>query len=221
VLKPIAVFLTSLVLPLAAFSQNPDKAADSVPGQPIKAFRTVSSHKGNFIRVDPGVDWSRYGSYRFSPATYEPSSGKHRLTAWQAEEIEARIDASLQKVFRIRGESSGLVLEVRPVITDVKKVIPWVNLLSFAAVQAPVSFGGLAVRCELFNSATGALVGEISSTRNARPWNVYPWDILQNFQTLGHSSILAKRDARTVRKDLYKLASQSAEKTQEMVAKYR
>lgn len=90
-------------------------------------------------------------------------------------------------------------------------------LVSFLAVQAPVSFGGISVRFELFDATTSTEVGEIDSRRNARPWNVYPWDFFQNFEKLWHSSKIAKRDACTIRKDLNRLQKLHVEKSQELL----
>jgi hypothetical protein len=220
-LKRMTAVFVSSVLSLAASAQNSTTTPSAGAYDSPKVFRTIDSHKGNFVRVDPDTDWSRYAVYRFTPATYQPSNPRHSLTTRQIQKIEATVDASLQREFRHEAGRDGAVLDVKPVITDVKKVLPLVNLVSFLAVQAPVSYGGISVRYELFDAATGTQIGEIESKRNARPWNVYPWDFFQNFQRLGHSSLIAKRDACTVRKDLKRLPSLLTEKSQEMVAEIR
>jgi hypothetical protein len=217
-LKPMTAVLVSSVLSLAVSAQSATTPPSAAACDSPKAFRTIDSHKANFVRLDPDTDWSRYVVYRFTPATYQPSNPRHSLTPRQIQKIESNVDTSLQGEFRHEVERSGAVLEVKPVITDVKKVIPLVNLVSFLAVQAPVSYGGISVRYELFDASTGTQVGEIESKRNARPWNIYPWDFFQNFQKLGHSSLIAKRDARTVRKDLNRLPGLPTDKRQELVA---
>lgn len=218
-LKPFAAVLVFFLLTLIASAQTstaPNSANDST-----KAFRTIESHRGNSVRIDPTTDWNRYTQYRFAPASYQPSNPRHSLTPRQIEKIEGAVDAGLQRRIGNTTERGGAVLEVKPVITDVKKVIPLINVVSFLAVQAPVSFGGISVRYELFDAATGNEVGEIDSRRNARPWNVYPWDFFQNFERLGHSSLIAKRDACTVRKDLNRLQTRRAETSQNLIAETR
>jgi hypothetical protein len=217
-LRSTKALLVSSVLSLTVSAQSLIIAPSAANYDSPKTFRTFDSHKGNFVRLDPDTEWSQYVVYRFIPATYQPSSSRHPLTPRQIQKIESIVDASLQREFRQEAGRSGAVLEVKPVITDVRKVIPLLNLVSFLAVQAPVSYGGISVRYELFDAATGAQVGEIGSKRSARPWNVYPWNFLQNFQKLGHSSLLVERDARTVRRDLNRFPSMPTDKTREAVA---
>jgi hypothetical protein len=79
------------------------------------------------------------------------------------------------------------------------------NVLGFAAIQAPISFGGASVRYELFDTASGDRIGVISCQRAARPWNVYPWNVLYNFQPLGQGSVILKSDSKRLRRDLQRL----------------
>jgi hypothetical protein len=175
--------------------------AQGVNGQ----FQTVDKHKNNTVRVDPGVEWAAYGSIVPMPAVYDPSKRGRKLTEKQEEKVRAAVDTSLEATFPQAANRAGRVLEVRPVITEVRRVLPWVNALSFAAVQAPVSYGGASVRYDLYDAETGVQVGEIVSKRCAGPFNIYPWQLLQAFQPVGHASTILKRDSKMLRKDLTRI----------------
>ena len=169
------------------------------------ALQTVDKHKSNTVKVDPDVEWAVYASIVPVPAVYDPSKPGRKLTEKQEEKVRAAVDTSLEATFPQAANRAGRVLEVRPVITEVRRALPWVNVLSFAAVQAPVSYGGASVRYDLFDAETGALVGEVASERCGAPWNIYPWQLLQAFQPVGHASTILKRDSKMLRKDLNRL----------------
>jgi hypothetical protein len=173
---------------------------------PSADFQTVNRHRSNLIKVDPNVDWSSYAVFVFTPATYEPSNPKRKLSPAQIEKLKSSVDASLKKAFASTAERDGRVLEVKPVITDVRRANLYVNLIAFAAIQAPVSYGAASVRYDLFDSESGALIGEVTSKRSAAPWNMYPWQMLQALQPVAHASTILKRDARMLRKDLERVA---------------
>jgi len=177
---------------------SPARGAETVKGE----FEALNQHKSNTVRVDPGVDWTAYGAIVPRPTVYEPARPGRELTAKQEEKVRAAVDTSLSAAFSGEVKEGARVLEVRPVITEVRRAHPWVNVLSFAAVQAPVSYGGVSVRYELFDAETGEQVGEVESKRCAGPWNIYPWQLLQAFQPVGHASTLLKRDSKMLRKDL-------------------
>ena len=169
-------------------------------------FETIDRHKSNLVRVDPAADWGAYQKYVIAPASYEPSNPAHTLKPGQLDKLRAVVDSSLRKALPETTGSETRVLEVRPVITDVRRANPYVNAVSVAAIQAPVSYGGASLRLELVDAASGALIGEISSKRCAGPWNIYPWQMLQAFEPVGHAATMLKRDARMLRKDLDRLA---------------
>src|SRR5271165_1800906 len=119
VFRSIAAVLASTVLSISVCAQGANGSSVAVTYDSSKALQVVDSHKGNFVRVDPDVDWSRYRKYHLSPVAYQPSSATHSLKPRQVQQIEATVDTSLQRAFRHPGEESGAVLDVRPVITDV------------------------------------------------------------------------------------------------------
>ena len=158
------------------------------------------------MRIDPAADWGSYERLVFAPAAYEPSNPSHSLKTRQVDKLRAAADSSLRKAMLESTNSEGRVLEVRPVITDVRRANPYINAISFAAIQAPVSYGSASVRYDLFDAESGALIGEIASKRYAAPWNMYPWQMLQAFQPVAHASTILKRDARMLRKELERIA---------------
>lgn len=169
-------------------------------------FLTVDSHVSNRIRVDPQVNWERYRSYRLMPAVYEPDGSRRSLSARDAAKATGLIDRSLQKTFKPSGGDGDASLEVRPILMAVKRTNTMLNVLGFAAIQAPISFGAATVRYELFDSETGRQIGVISCRRAARPWNVYPWNFLRNFEALGQSSVILASDSRRLRRDIERLS---------------
>ncbi len=198
----------ALAIRSAAFGQAPTQSqpkAAEAPA-PARVFQTVDNHKSNRIRVVPGADWGEYTVMRFSPSVYAPSNPEHGLKPRDCLKVTADFDASLRAQFPNAGPDGGAVLEVHPVITDVKRTSTLANVVSFAAVQAIVSYGAASMRYELFDAATGRQIGEISSERNARPWNVSPLHFVQNFESLGQSTVILKSDAKNLRKDLGRLA---------------
>jgi hypothetical protein len=202
-----------LALPLSSPAQsaasNPSPAVDGSQPQ----FQVIDGHKSNLVRADPSADWASYKQIRFEPVAYEPSDPDHRLNTGQASKITSSFAASLDSAFRKVKSGEGAILRVTPIITKVKRTNTVINLISFAAVQMPASYGGASVRYELVDDASGKTIGEITSCRNARPWNVYPWNLLQNFEALGQSSVILKSDARTLRRDLDRLSKLSATQT--------
>lgn len=168
-------------------------------------WQTMQKQKSNTVRVNPRTEWAGYGSIVLRPAVYEPAKAGRKLTAKQEASVRAAVDNSLRAVFPEAGNRGGKTLAVQPVILEVRRANPWVNVVSFAAVQAPVSYGGATVRYELVDADTNTPVGEIASKRCAGPWNVYPWQMLQAFQPVGHAASILKRDAKMLRKDLDKI----------------
>lgn len=189
-------------LATASHAQNADLSSWNAA---TVSFQTVDKHASNLIRVSPHANWGIYRKYRLTPAVYEPSGCKHDLKPDEIRKLKTIVDRSLQMTFRKTIEAEGAVLEVRPVITSVKRTNTLLNAVGFVAIQAPISFGGAAVRYELLDGESGDPVGVISCRRNARPWNVYPWNLLQNFEALGQGSVILKSDSRRLRKDLNRL----------------
>lgn len=173
-------------------------------GEPT-CFLTVSKRPSNLVRVDPQVDWGRFRSYRVLPATYQPIADRRPLSSSEALKVRATVDRSLQSNLKSTLADDGSVLEVRPIVTAVKRTNTLLNVLGFAAIQAPVSFGGATVHYELFDGQTGRQIGDVTLQRHARPWNVYPWNVLHNFEALGQASIILRSDSGRLRKDIDRL----------------
>lgn len=118
-------------------------AQSSASAQPANAsqdnFQTIDRHKSHLVRIDPAADWGSYERLVFAPAAYEPSNPSHSLKTRQLETLRAAVDSSPRKAMPESTNSEGRVLEVRTVITDVRRTNPYINAISFAAIQAPVS----------------------------------------------------------------------------------
>jgi hypothetical protein len=193
------------VLATVSRAQSADQAAPKPLSAPATGFVTVDGHTSNLIRVDPQVNWGQYRAYRLLAAVYEPDGSRRELSPRDAIKVTAAVDRSLQKTFKASGGDNGALLEVRPIVMAVKRTNTLLNVLGFAAIQAPVSFGAATVRYELFDRGTGRQIGVISCRRAARPWNVYPWNVFQNFEALGQSSVILASDSRRLRKDIDRL----------------
>ena len=198
--------LIAATLPLGVFAKA---QTPRLPTSPASADRVVSvvyfqdldKSKGNNIRVDPRVDFTRYKHFVLAPSAYQPIDKGNRLTDQEVRQLTSQLDASLQKAFENEAAGDGPTLRVEPFITSVKLTDTAVNVVSFALIQMPLSYGAATVRFSLFDSVTGAMVAEVYSDRSARPWNVYPWNILQNFRADGQSSVILKSDSKRLRKD--------------------
>jgi hypothetical protein len=167
----------------------------------------IDKHPANLVRIAPDADWSSYKVVKLQPSTYEPSDPRHGLKPSDVAKVTATFDASLHTNLSGLTEGDGTALEIRPVITDIQRTNSLVNLASFIALRGlVVSYGAASVRYEICDAASGKKVGEITSRRHARPWNVMPWNIFQNFEALGQSSVILKSDAKNLHKDLNKLA---------------
>jgi hypothetical protein len=214
-LKSAVVFVGALlILPVASHAQSVGAAPLTTAAGPqahlqTPNFQTIDRCKGNLVRADLGAGWVGYTRIRFEPVAYEPSNPDRRLNPRDVSKISSIFAASLDSAFRKDSKyepGNGTTVLVKPIITNVKRTNTLINLISFAAVQMPASYGAASVRYELVDEATGKQIGEITSSRSARPWNVYPWNLLQNFQALGQSSVILKSDAKSLRRDLERLS---------------
>jgi hypothetical protein len=193
-------------LPLGVFAkaQTPrmptsPTSADRVSN--VVYFQDLDKSKGNNIRVDPRVDFTKYKHCVLAPSAYQPIDKGNRLNDQEVQQLKSKFDASLQKAFENEAAGDGPTLRVEPFITSLKLTDTAVNVVSFALIQMPLSYGAATVRFSLFDSVTGVMVAEVYSDRSARPWNVYPWNILHNFRANGQSSVILKSDAKRLRKD--------------------
>ncbi len=193
-------------LPMAALCQAAQVTPSLRPEGSTQEFRTIDARRKNQLRADMATDWGSYRYFRFEPVAYEPLKTDHKLSQRETAKVQTRLVTALDGAFANPQPDAGKVLVVKPVITDVKRTNALANMVSFAAFQIVVSYGGAGVRFDLVDAATGQKVGEMSSYRNARPWNVYPWDILESFKSVGQSSVILKSDAKLLRKDLQRLA---------------
>jgi hypothetical protein len=194
--------LAALVLSVSTAAAIAQSAQTEQTAQPTNEFQTLDRHKTNLVRFDPTVDWKHYTQFQFDTATAADTC----LKPQDAAKLNSAIDRSLQSAFKHVGSGSGPVLEIRPVLTGVKSTDTLFNVVSFALIQMPLSYGRAAVKYQLIDAASGRQVGEIASARNAAPWNLPPWEVLQSFRPLGHSTILLKDDSRRLRKDLKRLS---------------
>jgi hypothetical protein len=198
------------------------KAQTSSPAGPPPAtsgaahqseFRVVARAKSNTIQVEPGTVWSNYQRYELEPSVYQPTVDCGCLSSRDLTKLTVALDTKLKSTFRKEIAGDGMTLKIRPAITSVKLTNTPLNVLSFAAIQAPVSYGAASVRFDLIDTGSGRKVGEVTSIRHAWPWNLYPWDVLSSFQPTGHSTLMLKRDAKRLKTDLAMLASQPKSST--------
>jgi hypothetical protein len=171
-------------------------------------FRVISRAKSNTIQVNAATVWSGYQRVELQPSVYQPTAGCGRLSSRDVTKLTAALDTKLQSTFKKEIAGDGMTLQIRPSITSVALTNTPLNVLSFIAFQAPVSYGAASVRFDLIDEASGRKVGEITSARHAWPWNLYPWDLFRSFQPTGHSTLILKRDAKRLKADFAMLASQ-------------
>jgi hypothetical protein len=190
---------------------GPAPGASDAGGQ--SGFRVISRAKSNTIQINAGTVWSGYQRFELQSSIYQPTADCGCLSSHDITRLTDALDTKLKSTFKKEIAGDGMTLQIRPSITSVRLTNTPLNILSFLAIQAPISYGAASVRFDLIDEASGRKVGQITSVRHAWPWNLYPWDVLSSFQPTGHSMLILKRDAKRLKIDFAILASQPKSST--------
>ena len=190
-----------LTLPVAARFFTSKKA----PVVPCN-MKKIWTKADNFVCASPDIDWSDYGNVEVSSVEIAPTNLKKPLTTRETQQLETSLRESLKKQFgEFATNKSGRTLKVRATVTEVRRTNNVLNIISLAAIQAPLSFGGASTRIELADGESDKTVAQISVSRRAR---VY--DVFSSAQKLGHARKSLDRTAKQLNKDIQLLRGRFA-----------
>jgi uncharacterized protein DUF3313 len=108
------------------------------------------------------VAWGKYDQFQNEPSSYEPANSRESLKTEDAEKLTTFFDTKLQSFYKAQVPASGATLKIKPVITGVRRSRPIVNLIGFALVPVPLSYGGASVHYDLIDAASGERVGVVT-----------------------------------------------------------
>jgi hypothetical protein len=180
-------------------------------GGPIKAVASAATHSTHYRKIvcsEPNIDWSTYGRIEVESVAVAPSNLKKPLSDRQVEILKTALQKSLDKQFVRQSEGTGpsvRPLKIRATITEVRRTNAILNIVTLAAIQTPVSFGGASAHFELIDGLDGGKVGDIMLRGSGRIYEVFP-----SVTTLGDSRNVLKRASRQVSKEIEMLRGNSA-----------
>jgi hypothetical protein len=168
-------------------------------GGPIKAVQAAATHSKpyrNFVCAKPGVDWSSFGHIEVEAITVSQANDEKPLTARQAEQLKTALERSLSKQFRA-AEKGERTLKIRATIMDVRRTKAILNVVTLAAIQAPVSFGSATAHFELIDASAGMKIGDVLVRGSGRTYEIIP-----SVTSLGDSKKVLGRASRQLGKDI-------------------
>jgi hypothetical protein len=179
----------------AANAQEP--ATPKATASPCNG-QIVVAKKNNFVCAKPGVDWSNYTRVELSSVEIAPTNLKKPLREGQVEKLKNALSIALEKQFGASaGDDKGKALRLKAEVTEVKRANVVLNVITLAAVQIPVSFGGASTHFELSDAQTGEPLAEITMRGRGRIYEVIP-----SVQALGHTQKVLRREPRQISKDI-------------------
>jgi hypothetical protein len=176
--------------------------AKKVPVPPCD-MKMIWTKGNNFICALPDIDWSGYTRVEVTAIEIAPTNLKRPLTERELQQLKSSLLESLRKQFGDSVNSgTGRTLKVRATVTEVERTNNVLNIISLAAIQAPLSFGGASTRIELVDGDSNKPLAQITVNRRAR---VY--DVFSSTQRLGHAKKSLDRTSKQLNKDIQLLRS--------------
>jgi hypothetical protein len=186
-----------------AHAQEP--ATPKVTASPCNG-QVVVAKKNNFVCVKPGVDWSNYTRVALSSVEVAPTNLKKPLKEREVEKLKSAMTIGLEKQFgATAGDDKGKALRLKAQVTEVKRANVVLNVITLAAVQIPVSFGGASTHFELSDAQSGELLAEITMRGRGRIYEVIP-----SVQALGHTQKVLRREPKQISRTSPRFAGDSA-----------
>jgi len=180
-------------------------------GGPIKAVASAATHSKHYREIvcaEPGVDWSTYGSIEVESVGVVAANLKKPLSDHQLEILKISLQNSLDRQFAKKSretDARARQLRIRATITEVRRTNAILNVVTLAAIQAPVSFGGASAHFELIDGVDGGKVGDVTLRGSGRLYEVF-----QSVTTLGDSKNVLARASKQVGKEIEMLRDNSA-----------
>jgi hypothetical protein len=169
-------------------------------GGPIKALAAAAAHAKpyrHFVCANPGVDWSRFRKVEVDSLVISPENLKKPLSKRQVERLRGTFAKALKRQFGATADNGEPVLKVRATITEVRRTNAILNVITLAAIQTPVSFGGAAAHFELTDGSSGIKVADVTVRGSGRLYEILP-----SVTTLGDSKKVVGRASRQLSKDI-------------------
>jgi len=171
--------------------------ARSVPAAACD-MQTVTAKASNFVCANAEVDWSSYGRVEVTSVEIAPTNLQKPLSEDEIEQLRTSLTESLKQQFGDSVNSgTGRTLKLRATVTEIKRSNKVLNIISIAAVQAPLSFGGASTHIELTDGDSGKTLAELSVSRRGRTY-----DVISGAQRLGHAKKSLNRTSKQVNKDI-------------------
>jgi Protein of unknown function (DUF3313) len=194
--QAVVILIFGSFRPIAAWSQMPDGAQLASANAPTSANWSTTKHgKHLTIRVNTEAEHSTYDRITVGTVTY---TGKEKkLKPEESDKLASILRDSLTKDLSVatlsdqKSAAGSLILNAD--ITYVKRVHPWVNVLTMAAVFVPLDFGGANVTAQLVDRQTGQIVAQIETVGCGQ---IY--EVLASLQPLGQSKLALKKDSRAI-----------------------
>jgi hypothetical protein len=169
-------------------------------GGPIRAVAAAASHSKpnrNFVCADPGVDWSKFEQVEIDSIMISSTNLKKPLSERQMERLRATLAKALNTQFGARGHNGETSLRVRATVTEVRRTHAFLNVITLAAIQAPVSFGGATTHFELTDGSNGVKVADVTLRGSGRLYEILP-----SVTTLGDSKKVLGRASKQLGRDM-------------------
>lgn len=166
--------------------------------QPACDWQVITAKKNNFVCAKTDVDWSRYEHIVVTSVDVAPANLKKPLTEKQTEQLRKALAASMTRQFGdAETGAAGHTLNVRATITGVERSNIALNIISLAAIQAPLSFGSATMNFELADGDSGETLAELTLRGRGRVYEVIP-----SVKAVGHAQKAAGRAPKQVGQDI-------------------
>jgi hypothetical protein len=188
-------------------------------GGPIKAVVGVAAHSKHYrdiVCAEPDVDWSTYGPIEVESVNVVPANLKKPLSEHQVEVLKTALQKALDKQLAKQPEAtdpSARPLRIRATITEVRRTNAILNIVTLAAIQTPVSFGGASAHFELLDGLHGGRVGDVTLRGSGRLYEVFP-----SVTTLGDTKNVLTRATKQLSKEIEMLRESSASRRTQVVS---
>jgi hypothetical protein len=200
ILRAAAVLVLWSLGPGTLWAQAPAGTQWDLPN--VANWSTIKHGKHLTIRVNPDADLSRYSRIAVGIIAYTGSLKK--LKPQESDKLTSLLhdslarDLSAAKLSPDSLATGSLILNAH--ITDVKRVHPWVNAVTIAAVFVPLDYGGANVTARVVDQQTGQIIAEIETVGCGQ---IY--EVLASLQALGHSKLALKKDSRSIAKEVARM----------------
>jgi Protein of unknown function (DUF3313) len=165
---------------------------------PACSWQVVTAKPNNFVCAKTDIDWQSYGRLEIAPVEVAPSNLKKDLSERQTEQLRDALTTSLHRRFQqMEGAETGRTLVLRATVTNVELSNRAVNIVSLAAIQAPLSFGGATARIQLLDRDSGEPLAEMTVRGRGRAY-----DFIPSVQAVGHARKALTRAPKQLGKNL-------------------